>query len=321
MLGFKGNAMTAPTEKVCPICKLDKQDVRAWDYGERLSLECARCGKFTITRTAASMAERKDLGQKLTAWIRERTESGAEVPEINSNTLEEVELALPNYKVTEKQLILLRAFEKQSNFPGKSVEVISRFDYPLAWASSEEEFRYLLRSLIERNLIRRTDGSDDLTDSFVYKFEITATGWAFLEERDRPAVIGDQVFVAMSFHDDLKPAWEEGISPALKKAGFRPYRVDAEPHIDRIDTKIITEIKNSQFLVADVTLRRPGVYFEAGYAIGLGLPVFWCVRSDDLKNVHFDTRQYNHIVWENEKYLAEQLYLFVTAIIGKGSTT
>ena len=313
--------MTTPTEKVCPICKLDKQDVRAWDYGERLSLECARCGKFTITRTAASMAESKDLGQKLTAWIRERTESGAEVPEINSNTLKEVELALPNYKVTEKQLILLRAFEKQSNFPGQSVEVILRLDYPLAWAGSEEEFRYLLRSLIERNLIRRTDGSDDLTDSFVYKFEITATGWEFLEEHDRPAVIGDQVFVAMSFHDDLKPAWEDGISPALKKAGFRPYRVDAEPHIDRIDTKIITEIKNSQFLVADVTLQRPGVYFEAGYAIGLGLPVFWCVRSDDLKNVHFDTRQYNHIVWENEKYLAEQLYLFVTAIIGKGSTT
>ena len=125
----------------------------------------------------------------------------------------------------------------------------------------------------------------------------------------------------MSFHADLKPAWEDGISPALKKAGFRPYRVDAEPHINRIDTKIITEIKNSRFLVADVTLQRPGVYFEAGYAIGLGLPVFWCVRSDDLKNVHFDTRQYNHIVWEDEKYLAEQLHLFVTAIIGKGSAT
>jgi nucleoside 2-deoxyribosyltransferase len=267
------------------------------------------------------MAERKNLSQKLTAWIRERTESGAEVPEINSKTLDEVELALPNYKVTEKQLILLRAFEKKSSFPGQSLEVISRLDYPLAWASGEDEFRYLLRSLMERNLIQRTDGSNDLADSFVYEFVITATGWAFLEEHDRPAAIGDQVFVAMSFHDDLKSAWEDGISPALKKAGYRPYRVDAEPHIDRIDTKIITEIKNSQFLVADVTKQRPGVYFETGYAIGLGLPVFWCVRSDDLKNVHFDTRQYNHIVWADEKYLAEQLQLFVTAIIGKGSAT
>jgi len=108
--------MTTPTEKNCPICKLDKQNVRVSDYGERLSLECSRCGKFTITRTAASMAERKNLSQKLTAWIRERTESGAEVSEINSKTLDEVELALPNYKVTEKQLILLRAFEKKSSF-------------------------------------------------------------------------------------------------------------------------------------------------------------------------------------------------------------
>lgn len=313
--------MTTPTEKNCPICKLDNQDVKISDYGERLSLECPRCGKFTITGTAASMAERKNLGQKLTAWIRERTESGAEVPEINLNKLDEIELALPNYKVSEKLLILLRAFEKRSSFPGQPLEVISRIDYPLAWAGSEEEFRYLLRSLIERKLIRRTDGSGDLTDSFILKFEITATGWTFLEEHDRPAAIGDQVFVAMSFHDDLEKAWEDGIAPALKKAGYRPYRVDAEPHIDRIDTKIITEIKNSLFIVADVTLQRPGVYFEAGYAIGLGLPVFWSVRSDDLKNVHFDTRQYNHIVWEDEKKLADQLYFFVTAIIGKGSTT
>ena len=97
--------------------------------------------------------------------------------------------------------------------------------------------------------------------------------------------------------------------------------MDAEPHIERIDTKIVTEIRNSRFLVADVTLQRPGVYFEAGYALGLGLPVFWCVRNDDLKNVHFDTRQYNHIVWDNAQHLAEQLHLFVTAIIGKRSAT
>ena len=313
--------MTTPTQKICPICKLDKQDVRVWDYGERLSLECARCGKFTITRTAASMAESNDLGQKLTAWIRERTESAREIPEINSNTLKAVEAALPTYRVTEKQLLFLRALEKRTQFPGQPLDIVSQFDYPLAWAANEEEFHYLIRSLIERNLIRRMDGPADLSDSSIYKFEITASGWAFLEEHERPAAISDQVFVAMSFAEDLKSAWEVGIFPALEKAGDRPYRIDAEPHIDRIDTKIITEIKNSRFLVADVTLQRPGVYFEAGYALGLGLPVFWCVRHDDLKNVHFDTRQYNHIVWEDERHLAEQLHLFVTAIIGKGAAT
>jgi hypothetical protein len=34
-----------------------------------------------------------------------------------------------------------------------------------------------------------------------------------------------------------------------------------------------------------------------------------------------DTRQHKHIAWETEQQLAEQLHLFVTAIIGTGSAT
>lgn len=90
------NVATMP----CPICKLDAKDVRVWDYGERITLECGRCGKFTITGTAAGVAESKNLGPKLSAWIRERSESDSELPEINSNTLKDVEAALPNYRVT-----------------------------------------------------------------------------------------------------------------------------------------------------------------------------------------------------------------------------
>ena len=86
--------MPTIAQKPCPICKIEAKDVRVWDYGERLTLECARCGKFTITGTAAAIAEKKDLGPKLSAWIRERSESGSEVPEINSNTLKEVEAAM-----------------------------------------------------------------------------------------------------------------------------------------------------------------------------------------------------------------------------------
>jgi hypothetical protein len=256
--------MANVSTKACPICKLGSKEVRVWDYGERFTLECARCGNFTITGTAARIAESKDLGPKLSAWIRDRTESGSEVPEINSNTLNEVVAALPDYRVSEKQLLLLRSFERRTAFPGKLIDVVSHLDYPLAWASGEDELTYLLRALIERGFLRRTDGDPNLTDSFVFKFEITSAGWAFLEDHARPAAIADQVFVAMSFADEFTSAWRNGIETALRKAQFRPYRVDAAPHIDRIDTKIVSEIKNSRFLVADVTKQRPGVYFEAG---------------------------------------------------------
>lgn len=177
--------MPSVEQRPCPICKLEAKEVRVWDYGERLTLECSRCGKFTITATAAAIAERKELGPKLSAWIRERSETGDAVPEINSNTLTEVEAALPSYRVADKQLLLLRAFERRTRFPGQPVGIVPHLDYPLAWAAGEDEFRYLLRSLIERGLVRRTDGPPDLRDSFVFTFELTADGWNFLDARAR----------------------------------------------------------------------------------------------------------------------------------------
>lgn len=299
---------------------MEAKEIRQSDYGERLTVNCERCGTFMITATAAAIADGTELGPKLSAWTRERSESGGEVPIVSSDTLDEIEAILPSYRVAEKQLLLLRALERRTHQPGQLIIVVPNIDYPLAWASGEEELNYLMGSLCERGLVRPIDRPPTLGKPFFWEVQLTADGWNFLDEKARPSVISDQVFVAMAFSPELKSVWELGIRPALQKAGFRPYRVDSEPHIDRIDTKIISEIRNSRFLVADVTLQRQGVYFEAGYALGLGLPVFWCVRNDDLPNVHFDTRQYNHIAWNNEEHLSEQLYLFVSAIVGKGST-
>jgi nucleoside 2-deoxyribosyltransferase len=49
-----------------------------------------------------------------------------------------------------------------------------------------------------------------------------------------------------------------------------PVRVDFVEHNEQICDKIVAEIRTCQFLVADVTLQRAGVYFEAGFAMGLG---------------------------------------------------
>jgi nucleoside 2-deoxyribosyltransferase len=50
-----------------------------------------------------------------------------------------------------------------------------------------------------------------------------------------------------------------------------------------------------------------GVYFEVGFAMGHNKPVIWCCAKKEEKAVHFDTRQYNHIFWENEQQLYEEL--------------
>lgn len=68
-------------------------------------------------------------------------------------------------------------------------------------------------------------------------------------------------------------------------------------------------------LIADFTKQRGGVYFEAGFAMGLGIPVIWSCRSDDINNLHFDTRQYNHIVWNDYSDLRTKLVNRIKATV------
>ena len=56
-----------------------------------------------------------------------------------------------------------------------------------------------------------------------------------------------------------------------------------------------------------------GVYYEAGFARGLGIPVISTCREDERGKLHFDTRQYNHIFWKAPADLADQLHDRVAA--------
>lgn len=302
----------------CPICKLEAQDViREFAYGERVTINCARCKRFTITRTAERMTENKNLSYKLSAWIRELNENSKTVPEIDSKILDTLEKDLPTYGPSEKQLKLLRAIEKASKYPGDHVDLHRYFDFPLAWATCGDELLYYLLALSERKLIRPPLGSKLNLGEIVFTVVITAEGWNFLEEKRNSITTSNQAFIAMSFSEDMTSVWEKAIRPAVSEAGYKPYRIDAEPHLDRIDVKIMSEIQNSRFLIADVTNQKQGVYFEAGYALGLKLPVIWTCKKADIINAHFDTRQYNHILWTNDNDLKEQLFYYITALIGK----
>ena len=145
--------------------------------------------------------------------------------------------------------------------------------------------------------------------------------WIYLfhaEELSAFAVNTSQVFVAMWFDKSLTTLWSNAIEPAISAAGYRPLRIDAKEHNHKICDEIIAEIKRSKFLVADFTGHRGGVYYEAGFASGLGLPVILSCREDCLHDLHFDVRQYNTIVWKEGHDLRVALERRIAATIGDG---
>jgi len=177
------------------------------------------------------------------------------------------------------------------------VSVDSNTDFPIAFAKDAPDFELTLRDGQKDGLLTRGSGTVRLSSS----------GWERVRELRQVRGKPDQAFVAMWFHKDLDSVYQEGIKPALEEAGYHPIRVDKEQFNDKIDDHIVAEIRRSGILVADVTGHRQGVYFEAGFALGLGIPVVWTCKESEIGDAHFDTRQYNHITWSDKEELRQKL--------------
>ncbi|GMP05281.1 hypothetical protein TM239_41290 [Bradyrhizobium sp. TM239] len=151
-------------------------------------------------------------------------------------------------------------------------------------------------------------------------YSLTPAGWVRFEGFTREQE-SHQGFVAMWFNAEMTEAYEQGISRAISDAGYTAMKIDNKHHINKVDDEIIAEIRRSRFVVADFTCEpekpRGGVYFEAGFAMGLGIPVIWTVK-DTVKDLHFDTRQYSHIVWCDAADLRKQLFERIGAVLGDG---
>ena len=168
--------------------------------------------------------------------------------------------------------------------------------------------------LLEQGLLKE---ANPLSGSY----QVHPRGHIAADELTRRPARSDKGFVAMSFQKDLMLAYDDGFQVGIVKAGYNPVRVDRVEHVNRIDDEIIAQIKTACFVVADFTGHRAGVYFEAGFAIGLDLPVIWTCRKDDMQNLHFDIRQYNTIDWETPENLALRLQHRIEATVGKGPKT
>ena len=123
---------------------------------------------------------------------------------------------------------------------------------------------------------------DPTTSIFKRKVKLTLNGWKKIDEIRITKVDSNQAFVAMWFDDSMDKFYEKGIKPALEKTGFNPIiNVKNVPHNDNIDDLIIAQIRKSGLLIADFTGNRPSVYYEAGFAKGLNIPVIWLCRKSD----------------------------------------
>lgn len=244
---------------------------------------------------------------KVSGWVREQTIRG-EYPKLHADTLERVaRLPRPSF-VELADRVLLYALRLEAR-RGARINFRHPVFQAVAYTTDDRELDQFLDYFLERGFIKPERPG-------VFKFG--PAGYIHCEQLQARQAASAQGFVAMWFDSSMKEAWTHGFEPAILAAGYDPVRVDGIEHTDKIDDRIIAEIRRSRFVVADFTEHRGGVYFEAGFALGLNLPVIWSCHGSHIEKLHFDIRQYNTIPWRDPADLATRLQRRIEAVVGDG---
>ena len=194
-------------------------------------------------------------------------------------------------------------FNVQQHFAFNNVLAIQASSY----CANTEELWTLIQILDHLGLVE-TQGAGTA--------RITPSGLLQAEELSLVGADLSQGFVAMSFSSEMNEAYTLGFDAAIRAAGYSPLRIDNKEHVGGITDEIMAEIRRSRFVVADYTEQRNGVYFEAGFALGIGITVIQTCRRSDIEKLHFDIRHINTLVWNDPPQLADALAKRISAVVG-----
>jgi nucleoside 2-deoxyribosyltransferase len=101
----------------------------------------------------------------------------------------------------------------------------------------------------------------------------------------------------------MKPAFD-AIEAAAIAVGLRE-RVKDVPGDYRITDRIMSSIRRAMLVVVDLTHERPNVYFELGFARGLGKTVITIMRAGT--QAHFDVQDWTYLTYADSRPLERDL--------------
>ncbi len=300
----------------CPFCFMTAEVYSSSVQSDR-DITCKSCGKFIVSCDAfmkmgtSNYREYLENNKKIISYVRGFICENPNV-RIDLDRLEKI-LNCKTINIYEKAYKLLNTLNEKIDFPGKTIDRKSILDnsevISSCYAYDNNEIDYFLKYLKKKDYIHYVDNI----------IEITPEGYSHLEEYNK-STGRDIAFCAMCFDPSLLPLWDKAIEPAIRASGYDPRKINKEPYNGCVVDEIKALIRRSKFVIADLTRHRNGVYYEAGFAEGLGLPIIFTCEKETHTDAHFDVKHLNTILWEKDKWneLKNELQWRIEGTLGRG---
>lgn len=154
-----------------------------------------------------------------------------------------------------------------------------------------------------------------------YTVQLTVQALERIYELQKNQSTNKNVFVSMAFNKNTYDT-REAIRQGVIDAKFSPEYIDEIIHNHQIVPEMFRLIRESRFLILEISDPNYGAYYEAGYALGLGKEVIICCKEEVFKREykteeekkyekylkpHFDIAQKQILVWKDYQDLTKKL--------------
>lgn len=306
----------------CPICNFSKCTIYPKNHGT-FFVSCRRCGEFSITDQCIRYTDVKEKISKisyiLSGLSRELYETKSKPPQFMTTNLEEYakHYLVPDVNSIEEKIkkFLQRLREKTEYFGQeinfKDIETV----FPLAYAKNSEELVALFTLMTEKKLAKSKVVPNG--GAKIVKISLSANGWDITNSSQKENQESDKGFVAVWFDESMNESIK-AIETAIEDCNFKPICIRDEHFSEKIMDKALGEIRKSRFVVVDLTGNRGSVFFEAGFAHGLGVETIYVFRESDEKEkspLEFYARHYQCYKYKTPDDLREKLRDAISARI------
>lgn len=129
-------------------------------------------------------------------------------------------------------------------------------------------------------------------------------------------VLPRNVFTIMSFKKEFIDVFDS-CKDACQKYRFEAERTDESASSEPILPRILNGIRNSAFVIADVSELSTNVFYEVGYAKGLGKEVILIAKKGT--KLPFDLKDLPTLFWETQRDLKKGLEERIEGVVGRYS--
>ncbi len=282
----------------CLICKTELT-TKPEHPDEGQPYECPRCGKYLMSINTEEVIQRRSYNEEEVAILSHairKMQKQYPLPMIYPDLVTAI-LKNPLPSLAEQENNFIRWLAENMEH-GEEVLIEASTHQAIMGAKTPKGFAFIIKHLFDTGILAGQTYLDGVGRAHV---SLTFDGWEYYRELERGSTDSRKAFMAMEYGNmELDKIVEDHFKQAVADTGFELYRLDEKPKAGLIDDRLRVEIRNSRFLISDLTHENSGSYWEAGYAEGLGKPVIYTCNKEkfDKDKSHFDTNHHLTIKWD-----------------------